>query len=170
MKIFTTAFIFLLSAMFLFNSCAPTKEEAMNYNDNIIKEQKKIVQAEKELITAIKENLTKGNTLETILKELSDQINESKKVVEGMEKFDGKTDFKDAMLKFLAAYRDVVDNEYKSWLKNLKIPDEQVTEDVIYQEEELVHEINRKLDKANNEFLEAQKDFAAKYKFKLAEN
>ena len=155
--------------MVLLNSCAPTKQDAMNYNDKIIKEQKKIVQCEKEFINAVKENLVKGATLENILKELSTQVDESKKIIDGLEKFDKKTDFKDAALKFIAAYRDAVDNEYKAWLKNLKIPDELVTDEVIYQEDELVHAINRKLDKANNEFLDAQKEFAAKYKFKLTE-
>jgi len=169
MKTFASTFIFSLSIMFLLNSCAPTKEDAMNYNDKIIKEQKKIVENEKQFISAVKENLTKGPTLDNILKDLSTQIDESKKVVEGMDKFNGKSDFKDAALKFIGAYRNVVDNEYKAWLKNLKTPDELVTNDVIYEEEELVHAINRKLDKANNDFLDAQKEFAATYKFKLAD-
>jgi len=160
---------FLLLVVCLLNSCAPTKEDAMNYNDKIIKEQKKIVQCEKEFINAVKDSLIKGPTLENILKELSAQIDDSKKIIEGMDKFDGKTEFKDAALKFIGAYRDAVDNEYKAWLKNLKTPEELITDDVIYEEDELVHAINRKLDKANNEFVDAQKDFAAKYKFKLAE-
>ncbi len=62
----------------------------------------------------------------------------------------------------------MVDNEYKAWLENMKTPAELVTEDVLYEEDELINAINRKLDKATNDFLDAQKDFAAKYQFKLA--
>lgn len=169
MKKFTSALFFLITVVFIVSSCKPSKEDAINYNDKIIREQKKIVQSEKELIGAIKKNLTKGNTLDELLKELSAQIDESKKVIEEMKKFDGKTDFQDAALAFLAAYRDVVDNEYVAWLKNMKTPDELVTEEVLYEEDELILAINRKLDKANTDFLNAQKDFAANYQIKLAD-
>ena len=170
MKRITASLLFLIAIVFMVTSCKPSKEDAINYNDKIIREQKKIVQSEKELIEAIKQDLTKGSTLETLLKELSDQIDASKKIIEEMKDFDGKSDFKDAALTFLKSYKDVCDNEYTKWLKNLKIPEDQVTEDVLYEEEELVHAINRKLDKTNTEFLNAQKDFAAIYQIKLTEN
>jgi len=169
MKKITTSLLFLMTVVFMVTSCKPSKEDAINYNDKIIREQKKIVQGEKELIEAIKQNLNKGNTLDNLLKELSDQIDASKKIIEEMKDFDGKSDFKDAALAFLKSYKEVVDNEYTKWLKNLKTPDDQVTEDTLYEEEELVHAINRKLDKTNTDFLNAQKDFAAKYQIKLSE-
>lgn len=168
MKKFLSFVLLTLSVTLFLASCAPTKEDAMDYNDKIIREQKKVVQGEKDLINAIKKNLTKGNTLDELLNDLSKQIDESKKIVEEMDKFDGKSDFKDAALKFFASYRDVVDNEYKAWLENMKTPAELVTDDVLYEEDELINAINRKLDKATNDFLDAQKDFAAKYQFKLA--
>ena len=155
--------------MFILSSCTPSKEDAMNYNDKIINEQNKIIESEKVLIIAIKDTLIKESALEPLLKNLSNQIIESKKTIEGMDKFNRKTDFKDAALKFLNAYSDVVDNQYTAWLKILKIPDDQLTEDVANQEDKLVNTINTKLNNANDEFVIVQKEFAAKYKFKLAE-
>ncbi len=157
----TVSFIFFLA------SCAPTKEDAMDYNDKIIREQKKVVKCEKDLINAIKMKFYEDNTIDDLLNDLSKQIDGSKKIVEEMEDFDGKTDFKDAALKFFAAYREVVDKEYTAWLENMKTPAELVTGAVLHEEKKLINAINRKLDKATNDFLDAQKDFAAKYDFKL---
>lgn len=170
MKNFVKVILVLFAATFMLSACAPTKEDAMNYNDKIIQEQKKIVQSEKELISAIKQNLTKGSTLEDLLDELSTQVDASIKVVEELGNLGKDASFKDAAIAFLTTYKDVVDNEYEDWLKNLRTPDELITENVLYEEEELVHAINRKLDKANNLFLDAQKEFATKYDFRLADN
>ena len=94
MKKILSFVLLTVSVAFFLASCAPTKEDAMDYNDKIIREQKKVVQGEKDLINAIKKNLTKGNTLDELLNDLSKQIYESKKIVEEMDKFDGKSEFK----------------------------------------------------------------------------
>ncbi len=169
MKNFKSIFIFAFFAMFFFNACGPTKQDAIDYNDKIIREQKKIVQAESDLVKAIKNTSIKVNTLEGLRDELSAQIDESKKVFESLDKIGGSTDFKDASLQFADAYKEVVDGEYAEWLSTLDIPDSLVTDAIIDREEELVFLINNKLDKANNEFVGAQKDFAAKFKIILAD-
>lgn len=163
MKKLTFVPMFLAVFAFVLASCGPTKNDAIDYNDKIIREQKKIIQVEKELIDAIKKNLIKGNTLDDIMAEFTAQIEDSRKVIEELGNLGSKSEFKDAALAFLDAYKDVVDNEYKKWLVNIRIPDEEVTADVLYEEDELIASINRKLDKANSDFIGAQKDFCAKW-------
>jgi len=158
----------MLAATFTLMSCGPSKEQAMDYNDKIINEQKKIIKAENDLIKAIKKSYVTVDMLEMMLDDLSVQIDDSKKVVEGMKDLGKDTEFKDATLAFLNTYKEVVGNEYKAWLMNLRIPDENVTSEVLLEEEELIYNINKKLDKANNAFTDAQKIFADKYQFKLS--
>lgn len=165
-KFFTVSLSLLFFAIF-FTSCAPTKEEAMNYNDNIIKEQKKVINAENELIRAIKNKDIDVIVLDGLYKGLSNQINESTAQLEKMDKFDGKTDFKDAALTLMKKYREVVNTDYKAWMDNLKIPLDKLTDADISQEKIIVADINRKLNNANADFVNAQKDFALKYKFQL---
>lgn len=148
-----------------FFACGPTKEDAIKYNDEIIVEQRKVVNAENDLTGAIKSNA--GN-LDAVLAKLVAQVDESTATVTKMESFDKKTEFKDAALKLFAVYKDVATGEYKAWLANLKTPAEMVDDKVLAEETELVAKINEKIDKALNDFTKAQDDFAAKYKFEIA--
>jgi len=158
-----------ITALFLFNACGPTKQDAIDYNDKIIREQKKIIQGENDLVKAIKNTSVKVSTLNELREDLSKQIDESKQIFEELNKIGGNSDFKDAAIKFADAYKEVVDGEYAEWLTTIDIPDSLVSDDIIDREEELVFLINSKLDKANNDFIGAQKDFAAKFKIKLAD-
>lgn len=155
---------FILALFFV--SCGPTKEDAINYNDKIIKEQKKVIDKENDLIGYIKgASLTR---LDEKYNSLSKQIDESTEVVKKMEAFDGKTDFKDATLELFLTYRSVVDKEYKAWMINLKTPGDKVDQKILDEENDLVQAINEKLDKAQSDFTKAQYDFAAKYKFEIS--
>jgi hypothetical protein len=160
-----------LSILFLItclSSCAPTKEEAMNYNDKIIKEQKKVIKAENEVISAIKDKNMDILVVQGLNEGLSRQVDESIAAIEKLEKFDGNTDFKDAALKFMKIYREVVSKDYKAWIDNLKIPIDKLTNEDLSQEKIIVADLNRKLNNANADFVNAQKDFALKYKFTLS--
>jgi hypothetical protein len=157
---------FILFAL-IFTSCAPTIEEAMNYNDKIIHEQKKIIGAENDLIRSIKATTLNTTLLDEQYSILSKQIDESTAIVEKIDDFDGKTDFKDATLKLFKIYREVADTDYKAWIKNLKIPSDMLTKEDYAEESVIVARINSKLDNANGDFIYAQKEFASKYKIVL---
>lgn len=163
--LFSTVLFFVIAS--LLTSCAPSKEEAMNYNDNIIKEQKKVINAENAVIRAIKDKNMDILVIQGLYEALSKQVDESLATIDKMDKFDGKTDFKDAALKFMKTYREVVSKDYKAWIENLKIPLDKLTNEDLSQEKIIVADINRKLDNANSDFINAQKDFALKYKFQL---
>ena len=166
MKSKISAILGTLLMVLFFASCGPTKEDAIKYNDQIIDQQRKVVDKENDLIGYIK-----GGSLTNLdekYNSLSKQIDESTEAVKKMESFDGKTEFKDATLALFVIYRSVVDKEYKAWVLNLKTPAELIDDKVLDEERDLVKSINEKMDKALADFTKAQEDFATKYKFEIS--
>jgi len=159
----------LICVMF-FVSCGPTKDDAIKYNDKIINAQRKVVDKENDLLRYIKSGSIKNAMLDEKYDSLAKQLKESTEAVNTIDAFDGKTDFKDATLKFFSVYKSVVDKEYKDWMTNLKTPEDMVDQKVLDEEKYLVATINEKLDNAHSEFKLAQNNFAVKYKFEIAKD
>ena len=147
-------------------ACGPTKQDAIKYSDEITTQQRKVVDTENKLTRAIKDGQL--TNLDGMLKDLSTHIDSATATVKNMKDFDGKSALKDAVLALFTTYRDVADHEYKAWLRNLKTPADSVNDKVLSEEQMLVDNINKKLDKASDEFKMAQTFFAAEYKFELS--
>jgi hypothetical protein len=165
-KIFATIIGFLFVSTLLV-SCGPSADDAIKYNEELVNQQTKIFDKESALIEVISKNMPEK--LDGLCAELSKQIDESISIVEKMDAFDGKTELKDAALKVFKTYKDVVSNEYKSMIAYSKTPDSLYTQEDDDKVMELSNKIDEKLNKAIDEFVELQKQFASKYKFELTD-
>jgi|GEM_PF-1083883 len=166
-KVFAT----ILSSLFvsaLLVSCGPSTDEAIKYNDALVSQQTKVFEKESALIEAISKNMPEK--FDVLLAELSVQVDSSTEAVKKMDGFDGKTDLKDAALKVFITYRTIVDSSYAEMIKYAKTPDSLYTQEDDDKVIELSKKIDDKLNTAVEEFVERQKNFAAKYKFELNGN
>lgn len=164
-KLFSTIIGSLfVSAMLV--SCGPTTDDAVKYNDELVAQQTKVFEKESALIEAISKNIP--DKLDLLCADLSKQIDESTEAVKKMESFDGKTEMKDAAMKVFIAYKEVTDKEYKEMIKFAKTPDSLYTPEDDNKLIEVSKKIDDKLNKAVDEFVQLQKEFAEKYKFELS--
>ena len=166
-KIFVTI-IGLLFISVILVSCGPSTNDAIKYNDELVKQQNKVYEKESALLDAISKNTP--DKLDTLFVKLSKQIDESSKTVEAMSNFDGKSDMKDAVLKIFSIYKNITGNEYKNMISYSKIPDSLYTPGDDDKVLDLSKKIDDKINQSIEEFIKLQKQFAIKYKFELTDN
>ena len=159
--------LLIISSLFavFFAACGPTTEDAINFNDAVIAEQKTVLDKENHLINTIANN--QQDQIKLVQQELLDQIDKSIKTVEelkGHSKFD---EFKDATIKLFVIYKEVVANDYSEIIKIAMLPDEEYTQEADDKMNEISGQIDSKLEKALTDFGKAQEKFAQELNFTL---
>jgi hypothetical protein len=155
--------VFALFIAFTFQSCGPTPEDAIKYNDSIIDQVNLVINSDKIGEALAKEPAEMKSFLEGFIK----QINEAIETVKKGGGFDGKTDFMDMAVKYLTTYRTVAETEYKGIIEiNSKNP-EDITDEDDSRNSKLSEDADKKLQTASDEFDTFQKDFAKRYKFEI---
>jgi hypothetical protein len=157
-------FLSLVVVMMLV-ACGPTQEQAAEYNDQIIDQQIAIVDRIDVLVESYQYYIPAD--MDKAYNDAVNQVNKGIETVTALDKFDGKTDFKDAALELFNGYKAALENEHKEMVRIYKIPDETFTEEHYQQWDKLAEEADRKMEEAFNKFGKAQDEFAAKYKLEL---
>jgi hypothetical protein len=147
-------------------SCGPTKEEAIDYNDKIIKEQVAIIDKIDKLYDAMKD-YTDHQGLDSAYAAAQKQIESSTDIVSKLEKFGDDTEFRDAALKLFATYRSLLQNEMKKMVDFSKLPDEQYTNEVEDEFNKLSDITIGRMDEDLKQLNAAQVTFANKHKFEI---
>jgi len=163
MKKLFAIFTVSLFASTILLSCGPSSDDAIKYNNDLVEQRTKVIEKENALTEAISKNMPEK--LDILYSEMNKQIDESIEAVNKMYGFDGKTDMKDAVMKLLTTYKEVAGSEYKEMLKYTKIPDSLYTQEEDDKVMELSKKIDDKLNKVDDDFIQAQKLFAEKYQF-----
>jgi Ni,Fe-hydrogenase I large subunit len=153
----------MVIAMF-FVACdmAPTTEEAIDFNDEIVADQSDLIDYNQDFIDEYS-----GDDLDEIedaMDELNTFLEDKTEEYEAMEAFDEEDIFRKAFLDLLGAFTEISE-DYEKLLEMWA--DDDVTLDEIADFEE---EINEATDDANQTFLDKQKDFAEQYEFTLADD
>jgi predicted secreted protein len=157
------ASVFALFIAFTFQSCGPTPEDAIKYNDAIIDQVNLVINSDKLSDALGKEAADMKAFNEGFIKQINDAIDAVKK----NGGFDGKTDFMDMAVKYLTIYKGVAENEYKGIIEiNSKNP-EDITDEDDAKNSKLSEDADKKLQAASDEFDTFQKDFAKRYKFEI---
>lgn len=152
----------------LMQSCGPTKQQLIEYNDTIVDEQKLIFTKQNELNNAISSFDGKDITKITAAHQsLSAQINESISKMEALKALDDEGLFKNAALKMFKIIQQVVDKDYKALISLMT--KSEIKPNDIEDINKLATQIDSSFEIANGEFLKAQEDFAKKYKISLTE-
>ncbi len=159
---------YLLIVTLLTGSCAPTPKKASEYNNKLIRQQRKVVDKMDDLIASFStyntdEMKIKYGSLQKTIKEAIDSVQQ-------MPAFDGSTEFRDNTLELLKTYKDVTDNEFKTVLALLSKPESQYTAQDAQKVSDLMLSAKNKISNANDKYKEYQKQFAEKYNLTLVEN
>ena len=149
-------------------SCGPTSENAKKYDDELVDQLTKVYKKEALLIEAISKK--SPEKLDTLYANFTKQIKLSTTEITNMSTFDGKTDLRDAALRVLYNYTDVVGNEYSQIVTLAKIPVSLYTPEDDDKKIQLSKDIDQKINKANDEFKELERGFISKYKIELFSN
>jgi len=153
----------MVIAMF-FVACdtAPTTQEAIDFNDEIVADQSDLIDLNQDFIDAYSDD--DMGDIEDALDELETFVEDKTEEYEKMEAFDEKDIFRTAFLDLLDDF-DKIAEDYNEILDMWT--DDDVTLDEIADFEE---KINDETEDANEKFLKKQKDFAAQYEFELADD
>ena len=159
--------LIILSVLFLLAGCTNgTQMTAIEYNDAIVGEQTKITKLILDLVNHIETDLDK---CEELRKQTIEQCDASIKTVEGMSDFEGNVRLKNTALDLFRFYKDISSNEYKEMLDILRKEDGITVEDVD-RLGALEQQVGQREVGLDQNFHNAQQEFANKYKLMIQEN
>jgi hypothetical protein len=172
----------------LFTACnvAPTKEEAVDFNDDIITDQTTYLEKETVFIDALSYNYDEFSVEDTIpleavdeatevleksYTELKDFVEENIEKYNKVEAFDEEDIFRIAFVDYLNSYLELINNEYAELMEiqMYYLEELEVTDDMIVKWDNLIDEAEEKGEDIEDAFGEKQNEFAAQYEFELIE-
>lgn len=147
---------------------AQTKDQAIDFNDKIVADQKKMLILEDFFITSIINDMG-GDTIQLDYEIYCDFLQFTLDKYSKMKKFDKNDTFRKAIIDLLSNFLTVAKTEYKEMLEIYSIPPENLTDENFNRWTELSEIIDKKENTYNDAFLDAQKAFAREYSFSLSE-
>lgn len=155
------AFAFLLFVV----SCGPNSQQAVDYNDAVVAQQKLIV---KEL-NVLEEAFVNFNPadMDRAYSSASKQIDKSLDQVNKIAPFNDNSDLKEAAIKLFGVYKSVIKNEYAAIIALNKLPESRFGKAEEIKIKDISKTIDTKLNNALAEFSKQQAAFASKYNFEL---
>ena len=155
----------LFFMLILFSQCGPTMTDARNYNEELITEQKKVINA----IDALENSFSTFNT-ETISVELEKTKKQLASSITSLEKlgsFDEKTEFYDATMELYKMFEKQLNNEYSEQLEIYKLSDENYTKEKENRFNELSNIIDNEYDIISKKMLSIQQKFVDSWGLEL---
>jgi hypothetical protein len=159
-------FLFPIIAL-IFSSCdIPTTDSAIKYNDEMLAIQTEIDNQMADFIDNYE--FYSRSEAEELIEEMSNNIDDAIETVKSKNDFDGKDDFKKAMIKLLEDYKDLLHKEF--YLLFVEFDTESLVTDEDYEMYEIIYyDFLEKYDNAHYEFTEFQQGFADKWNFTVGE-
>ncbi|MEI6764273.1 MAG: hypothetical protein WCM76_01455 [Bacteroidota bacterium] len=180
-------FFIVFVALAALVSCKPSPKNAQRYYENVTDIIEPLLQKENNLIVLINKEMGKAASGASVLekpsdnsnavadKELDDtfiafkvQVEQALSDARRLESFDGETGLKDALVKLLEEYQQIVSNEYPEILKIVKIPSSVYTNEDDNKFILLTEKVDDRLQEKIDNFTKESKTFAMKYKFEIA--
>lgn len=161
-------FTFLLISIVIFNSCGPTVEQAIKYNDKII-EQDDSISAK---IEALIDTYDKFDP-----KEMDQAYNEAMKEIQKgidfatkLKPFADDASFKDGALVLFNAYKSILEVQHKRIIELLKLPESEYGDKEVEEFEQLIEQANKKIDVELDNLIAIQEKFANTHQFPIEED
>ena len=166
--------IILISQLFLFSATAKDmsikifddSDDAINYNDEMIKIQSEIDNALVILLDAI--DTGKGYNIKGALKETKKTIKGAKKSVKKTGAFNDNEQYQEEMLKLIAMYEDIMKDEIPEIIK-ITLSSDELSETQYTELGTLYDSALGKYDAAFTAFQTYQYEFAEKWDFSIEE-
>jgi hypothetical protein len=141
-----------------------TAETAIEYNDYILDIQRMVDNAMADFID--ESDTYSKEVAETKVEEIGNIIDEAIYSVEAKRDFDGKDDFKNAMLRMLEAYKDLLYNEFYVLFVDYA-GDEILTDEQLDDLDLTYAQFMEKYERAHTDFNDFQQTFADKWNFTI---
>ena len=142
------------------------KKDAIIYNDALVAQQNKVLNAESAIFDAVTSNIP--TNLDPAFENLKKQVKESTDAIKKMKAFDGKADFKNALLKLFSAFKKADKKYFPEYIAIGKLQGSDFTTKKADRMIVLGKKIDSLVIVTNDNFIKTQKEFAAKYNFTLA--
>lgn len=155
----------VLLLMLLFGACKPTQQQAVEYSDRIINQQRAIDQREREMISALEDS----TAVEAAYTAYMQQVEASLDSVRSLEEFGHNTEFRDAAVKLFTVYKDVGEKEYREVVSIMKKSDDRITDDDKQRVNNLLNKVTIKLNAELAALNRAQEAFAKEYQIQIEE-
>ncbi len=142
-------------------SCKPTKEDAIKYNNVIIKEQEAVRDEVTNLDAAI--YTSDASKMEVAYKKLNQQVDKSIEVVSKMQDIGGKTEYKDATLEYFKAIKEGMTEEMRPIMTHYAKPISETNEAENVNAEKLMSANVNRISKVEETFYKVQEAQAKEY-------
>ena len=167
---FKTLLLVVVAAVAI-TSCdmmGPSTDQAVEYNDNIIKKQIKIIESIDELDGTFTDFVPDemDAALEAAIEETEDGI----ELLKGLEDFDGSPEFKDNALILFNVYLDALENEFTEMVEIYKLPSDEYTEELQDKWGDLYDDGYDNMSDGLEDFNDYQSTFAVKYGFMIVDD
>lgn len=159
-------FLPFLGILLFLVACGPTKDDAINFNDQVVGAQKDCLGAESDFY-----NVCDGLNADEIKTALVAFKTKVKVCVARAEATTSNEDFdayRQSVVNLLKEYENMMEKEFTEYAGLYSIPTEEYTEDDEVRQKELADKINTSLDLLNKNFISEQKRFADKWGFTLS--
>lgn len=140
-------------------SCSSQLDEAIEYNNTLLKEQQWISSEIRSYLDIIKDT-SKTTRLEEVKKQLLIEIKESIVEIEKLADFNGNIEFKESVISVLNSYREGVKTDYNAIVTYQLLPVLEKTEDKKWQAEEHAFHGDENISKKEDYFILMQQQFA----------
>lgn len=151
--------------LLMLGGCKDTRQQATDYNNRIVGLQEQVVRQMVEFSESFESN--DPELMEKRRQELLDTIKSALKDLEGLEPFEGSTEFREAAVSLLGFYRDTCDAEYKEIIEVYRKPE--ITQEDVDRVSAINKKIVEKEKTLSDAFLSAQQSFASSHEMKLVE-
>lgn len=164
MRLLAPLFVLFISVL---TSCSLKPAlSPVEYNDKIVGEQNKIIQAVFEYIDAVSNG---KKDAESTRRTLVTQCKRSLEIVQSMEDYEGNVRLRDAAVDLFKFYLKLSEESFKE-ISEINEKGEDITLQDLERLEVLESEMDKKEVKLDNALSSAQEEFAKKYNFKLGDN
>lgn len=163
LKFITISFLLIL----LLSQCGPTKQDAINYNETIITDQKAVINAINNLENAFGTYDT--IKIEKALQNAKQQLASAKSSLQKTGGFNEKNEFYDAIMTLYNLFEKQLNKEYAEQLKIYKLPEEEYTKEKEDRFNELSIILNKDYDIVSAKVHTAQQNFVNNWGLELIE-
>ncbi len=146
-------------------SCGPSREDAANFNNMLIAQQKQVVNQYDELVKTY--DTYNAEKMDNQLVAFLTQLSKAEEEVKAMPNFDGADQLKKAFLDYIEQNRSVAENEVRELIRIYKIPEEEFTTELHNSWNDTYTKGDNKIKTAESKFMAAQKAFAEKFQLIL---
>lgn len=151
--------------LFVVCACGPTAEEAAEYNDVIVANQKIVLEKVSELDNAI--GNFDNNKMDKALNEVKETLDKALQEIKALKDVDGCEDLKKASISYFETFNSLISEHYPALMTIFRLPPENYTSTEEQMADSIQSIIIEKHKQSQDELLKAQKEFAKKHNIEL---